>query len=45
MGVSPFRPYERLVRITILGRTFDVPEKNMLLRCFQYLSPKPRHPM
>ena len=39
MGVSPFRPYERLVRITILGRTFDVPEKNMLLRCFQYLSP------
>lgn len=39
MGVSPFRPYERLVRIKVLGKTFEVPEKNMLLRCFQYMSP------
>lgn len=37
---SPFRPYERLVTITILGKKFEVPEKNMLLRCFQYLSPE-----
>ncbi|MFQ5695317.1 MAG: 2Fe-2S iron-sulfur cluster-binding protein [Terriglobia bacterium] len=36
---SPFRPYDRLVRIKVLGKSFDVPEKNMLLRCFQYLSP------
>lgn len=36
---SPFRPFERLVRIKLLGKSFDVPEKNMLLRCFQYLSP------
>lgn len=40
MNVSPFRPYERLVRIKVMGKTFDVPEKNMLLRCFQYLSPE-----
>jgi hypothetical protein len=39
MASSLFRPYERLVRIRILGKSFDVPEKNMLLRCFQYLSP------
>ena len=31
-------PYERLVRIEILGRSVEVPEKNRLLRCFQYLS-------
>ena len=33
-------PYERLVRIEILGRPVEVPEKNRLLRCFQYLSLK-----
>ncbi len=37
---EPFRPFERIVRITVLGKTFDVPEKNSLLRCFQYLSPE-----
>ena len=40
MGHSPFRPYERLVQIRILGKPFKVPEKNSLLRCFQYLSPE-----
>ncbi len=35
-----FRPYERLVRIKILGKTFQVPEKNTILRCLQYLSPE-----
>jgi len=39
MEPSPFRPYERLVTITILGKKFEVPEKNIVLRCFQYLSP------
>jgi hypothetical protein len=34
-----FRPYERLVQIKILGKTFEVPEKNTILRCFQYISP------
>jgi hypothetical protein len=31
-------PYERLVSIDIGGKKVDVPEKNRLLRCFQYLS-------
>lgn len=35
-----FRPYERLVEILILGRKFRVPEKNSLLRCFQFISPE-----
>ena len=35
-----FRPYERLVEIKILGKSFEVPEKNTILRCFQYLSPE-----
>jgi len=33
-----FRPFSRLVKITILGREFEVPENNHLLRCFQYLA-------
>jgi NADH dehydrogenase/NADH:ubiquinone oxidoreductase subunit G len=31
-------PYEKLVKITILGKEFQVPENNSLLRCFQYLA-------
>ena len=31
-------PYERLVSIEVLGKKVEVPEKNRLLRCFQYLS-------
>ena len=31
-------PYEKLVTIDILGKPVNVPEKNRLLRCFQYLS-------
>ena len=31
-------PYERLVRIEVLGRAVEVPERNRLLRCFQFLS-------
>jgi len=34
-----FRPYERLVEITILGKTFLVPDRNSLLRAFQFISP------
>ena len=34
-----FQPYSRLVKITIMGREFEVPENNHLLRCFQYLAP------
>ena len=31
-------PYERLVSIEVLGKEVSVPEKNRLLRCFQFLS-------
>jgi NADH dehydrogenase/NADH:ubiquinone oxidoreductase subunit G len=34
-----YRPFQRLVKITIAGRPFEVPENNMLLRGFQYLAP------
>ena len=33
-------PFERLVSIEILGTVVQVPEKNRLLRCFQFLSLK-----
>ncbi len=35
-----FRPYQKLVKIQLLGREVEVPENNMLLRCFQYLAPE-----
>ncbi len=31
-------PYDRLVGIEVLGQRAEVPEKNRLLRCFQFLS-------
>ena len=31
-----FRPYEKLVEISIMGKTFLVPERNSLLRAFQF---------
>ena len=34
-----FRPYEKLVEITIRGKKFSVPENNLLLRAFQFLCP------
>ena|SRR5437588_9975508 len=36
-----FRPYSRLVRITLLNHPFEVPEDNHLLRCLQFLAPEP----
>jgi NADH dehydrogenase/NADH:ubiquinone oxidoreductase subunit G len=35
-----FRPYEKLVEITVLGKKFQVPERNTVLRAFQFLSPE-----
>jgi len=40
MGNPLFRDYERLVGITVLGKTFQVPEKNTCLRAFQFISPE-----
>ena len=34
-----YRPFSKLVRIRILDRWFEVPENNILLRCFQYVAP------
>lgn len=35
-----YRDFERLVEITIMGKVFKVPEKNTVLRVFQYVSPE-----
>ena len=35
-----FRPYDKLVKITLLGREVEVPENNTLLRCLQFLAPE-----
>lgn len=40
MGNPLFRDYEKLVNITVLGKAFQVPEKNTCLRGFQYISPE-----
>jgi NADH dehydrogenase/NADH:ubiquinone oxidoreductase subunit G len=32
-----FTPYERLIEIEILGRKYQVPENNSILRCLQFL--------
>lgn len=34
-----YRDFEKLVEITIMGKKFQVPEKNICLRAFQYVSP------
>lgn len=39
MGSPLYREYERLVTITVLGKPFQVPEKNTCLRVFQFISP------
>ena len=33
-----FEPYEKLIEIEICGEKYKVPENNILLRCFQFLS-------
>ncbi len=35
-----FRPFDKLVKITLADKDFQVPEGNMLLRAMQYLSPE-----
>src|SRR5581483_8114757 len=34
------RPFDKLVKIQVGGRVFEVPENNTLLRCFQQLAPE-----
>lgn len=33
-----FEPYDKLIDLEICGKHYEVPENNMLLRCFQYIS-------
>jgi len=33
-----YEPYSRLIRIAILGKRFDVPENNLLLRQMQFVA-------
>ena len=40
LGIPLFRPYEKLISITIRGKKFSVPENQILLRAFQYLCPE-----
>ncbi len=43
MSTAPgplYKPYEQLVKISVKGKIFEVPEGNMLLRAFQYLAPE-----
>jgi hypothetical protein len=34
-----YDPWERLIRIVVLGKTLEVPENNLLLRQLQYVAP------
>jgi hypothetical protein len=34
-----FEPYERLIRLVVAGKEFDVPENNLLLRQLSYVAP------
>ena len=43
MSTTPgplYKPYEKLIKITVLGKEVEVPEGNILLRAFQYLAPE-----
>jgi hypothetical protein len=35
-----FRPYSRLIKVTLLQKQVEVPENNALLRGLQYLAPE-----
>jgi hypothetical protein len=37
---SPYRPFSKLITISIRDRKFAVPENQILLRAFQYLCPE-----
>src|SRR5437773_2330249 len=34
-----YEPYQKLIRLLILGKAFDVPENNLLLRQMQFVAP------
>jgi hypothetical protein len=34
-----YEPFDKLIRLIVLGRAFDVPENNLVLRQMQYVAP------
>ena len=36
---SPYEPFDRTIRIKVLGRPVELPDNNTLLRGFSYLYP------
>jgi predicted molibdopterin-dependent oxidoreductase YjgC len=41
LDLSLFDPFQKLVQIEVLGKKFNVPENNTLMRCFQYFAFEP----
>jgi len=39
MSEHLYDPYTRLIRITVLGKVFEVPENNLLLRQLAFVAP------
>lgn len=39
-GEGLYEPYSKLVKLRVLEDTFEVPENNTLLRCYQFVSPE-----
>jgi len=39
LEIPLYRPYKKLIEITIRGKRFEVPENQILLRAFQFLCP------
>ena len=35
-----YEPYEKLIPLLVLGRSFEVPEENLLLRQLQFVCPE-----
>ncbi len=39
MSDDLFQPYDKLIRLVVLGKLFEVPENNLLLRQLQHVAP------
>ena len=39
LEIPLYRPYKKLIEITIRGKRFQIPENQILLRAFQFLCP------
>ena len=39
LEIPLYRPYKKLIEITVRGKPFQIPENQILLRAFQYLCP------